>query len=53
MFLRYSMWSILKKDIIKVKVVGSLYIHRLLHGKMKIKIDFFRLHSVAAGSETH
>jgi len=27
-----------RKDIIKVQVVGSLYIHRLLHGKMKIKI---------------
>ena len=26
-----------RKDIIKVQVVGSLYIHRLLHGKMKIK----------------
>ena len=25
-----------RKDIIKLKVVGSLYIHRLLHGKMKI-----------------
>ena len=27
-----------RKDIIKVQVVGFLYIHRLLHGKMKIKI---------------
>ena len=27
-----------RKDIIKVQVDGSLYIHRLLHGKMKIKI---------------
>ena len=26
-----------RKDIIKVQVVGSLYKHRLLHGKMKIK----------------
>jgi len=26
-----------RKDIIKVQVVGYLYIHRLLHGKMKIK----------------
>ena len=25
------------KDIIKVQVVGSLYKHRLMHGKMKIK----------------
>jgi len=28
-----------RKDIIKVQVVGSLYIHGLLHGKIKIKID--------------
>jgi len=27
-----------RKDIIKVQVVGCLYKHRLLHGKMKIKI---------------
>jgi len=26
-----------RKDIIKVQVVGYLYIHRPLHGKMKIK----------------
>ena len=26
-----------RKDIIKVQVVGSLYKHRLLHGKMKIR----------------
>jgi len=25
-----------RKDIIKVQVIGSLYKHRLLHGKMKI-----------------
>jgi len=29
-FLRYSMWSILKKDIIKVQVVGSLYKYTVL-----------------------
>ena len=36
MFLRYSMWSILEKNIIKVQVVGYIHINRLLHGKMKI-----------------
>jgi len=26
-----------RKDVIKVQVVGYIYIHKLLHGKMKIK----------------
>jgi len=30
-----------RKDIIKVQVVGSLYKHRLLHGKMKIIKNIF------------
>ena len=29
-----------RKDIIKVQVVGSLYKHRILHGKMKIILQF-------------
>ena len=43
-----------RKDIIKVQVVGSLYKHRLLHGKMKIIVilictsaQLFLLHSCA------
>ena len=40
-----------RKDIIKVQVAGSLYKHRLLHGKIKIKKNSI-LYSYYSGQHT-